>query len=87
MFARLRRLDEHLLARKYVCDLRFTIADVAITYALHFGDLLGLSEYYTAQVADYLARMRSRDGFGRAVNIENELDPFKNYAASHIELY
>ena len=84
--ARLQRLDEHLLTRNYLCDSRFTIADIAITYALHLGDLLGLSEYYTPQVADYLARMRSRDGFGRAASIGSELDAFKNYPASNLEL-
>ena len=32
--ARLRRLDAHIVEREYLCDGRFTIADIAVSYAL-----------------------------------------------------
>jgi len=65
--ARLRRLDGHLPDRAFLCDERFTIADIAVGYALYLGDLQGLSGDYTPQVKDYLARLMERTGFQKAV--------------------
>ena len=75
--ARLRRLDAHILEREYLCDKRFTIADIAIAYALFFGELLGLDKDYTPQVKDYLARMKARPAFKKVQAIGAELSPFK----------
>ena len=75
--ARLRRLDAHILEREYLCDKRFTIADIAIAYALFFGELLGLDKDYTPQVKDYLARMKARPAFKQVQVIGAELSPFK----------
>ena len=75
--ARLRRLDAHILQREYLCDNRFTIADIAISYALFFGELLGLDKDYTPQVKDYLARMKARPAFKQVQVIGAELSPFK----------
>lgn len=69
-FARLRLLDEHLVKRDYLVDNRFTVADIAVGYALYLADTLKLGEMvgreFTPQVADYLARLRERPGFQRA---------------------
>lgn len=83
--ARLRRLDAHLLgdatsangSREFLCDNRFTIADIAIAYALHLGDLLGLSKDYSPQVKRYLQQLRSRPAFQRAQKVDEHLNPFK----------
>ncbi|MEH6549932.1 MAG: glutathione S-transferase family protein [Pseudomonadales bacterium] len=75
--ARLRRLDAHILDREYLVDKRFTVADIAITYALYFGELLGLNEHYTPQVSDYLARMKERPAFQKVMLVAEELNPFK----------
>lgn len=64
--ARLRRLDAYLEHHEFLAGDRFTIADIAITFALHFGDSLGLSERYKPQTRAYLDRMRERDAFRRA---------------------
>ncbi len=40
--ARLRRLDAHLENNAYLVDNRFTIADIAVTYALIFGQVLSI---------------------------------------------
>lgn len=64
--ARLRRLDAHLEAHNYLAGDRFTVADIAVTFALHFGDLLKLSAHYRPQTLAYLERMRERDSFQRA---------------------
>jgi glutathione S-transferase len=45
--ARLRRLDAHVESRKFLCGERFTIADIAVGYALHLGQSLGLDSQYT----------------------------------------
>jgi glutathione S-transferase len=68
--ARLRRLDAHIADRDYLCDNRFTIADIAIGYALYLGKLQRLDGEYTPQVRrDYLARLIARPAFRRAVAI------------------
>ena len=64
--ARLRRLDEHLQAHEYLVDNRFTIADIAISYALYLGRVLKLDERYQPQTAAYLERLMERPAFKRA---------------------
>jgi glutathione S-transferase len=75
--ARLRRLDAHIIDREFLCDGRFTIADIAISYALFFGELLGLDKDYSPQVKDYLARMKQRPAFKKVQVIGEEMSPFK----------
>ena len=64
--ARLRRLNAHLENHEYLVDNRFTIADIAITFALYFGKMLGHHEFYKPQTLDYLERMTSRKAFIKA---------------------
>ena len=69
-YARLRLLDQHMVDREYLVDNRFTVADIAVGYALYLADTLKLGEMvgreFTPQVADYLARLRERPAFQRA---------------------
>ena len=67
--ARLRLLDAHLADHQYLCDDRFTIADIAVAYALHLGQSLGLADRYSPEARAYLARMQARPAFGRAAAI------------------
>lgn len=85
--ARLRKLDAHLQDREFLCDNRFTIADISVTYALYFGELLGLSEYYSPQVIDYLSSMKQRPAFKRAALIGEDLDPFKSFPPTRFNLF
>ena len=64
--ARLRMLDAHLSDHEFLCDNRFTIADIAIGYALLLGQNLGISENYQPQTTAYLERLKERAGFRRA---------------------
>ncbi|MGO9934215.1 MAG: glutathione S-transferase family protein [Steroidobacteraceae bacterium] len=64
--ARLRLLDAHLKTREYLCDDRFTVADIAIGFALYLGELLNISAQYSPQVGAYLARLKGRPAFVRA---------------------
>lgn len=63
---RLRRLDAHLENHDFLVDGRFTVADIAIGYALYLGQLLKLDEQYQPQTAAYLQRLKERPGFIRA---------------------
>jgi glutathione S-transferase len=69
-YARLRMLDNHLVEREYLCDNRFTIADIAVGYALYLGNSLKLGEFaereFTPQLKDYLARLMERPAFKAA---------------------
>jgi len=78
-YARLRLLDAHIKDRQYLCDDRFTIADIAIGYALYLADTLKLGEMvgreFTPQVQDYLARLRERPAFQRADAMDGDQAP------------
>ena len=76
--ARLRRLDAHILQREYLCDNRFTIADIAVGYALYLGELQGFAEDYTEQTQRYLSGLKARAAFKRAVVIGQENSVFLN---------
>ncbi|MFT7288793.1 MAG: glutathione S-transferase [Halieaceae bacterium] len=64
--ARLRRLDAHLEHNDYLVGERFTIADIAIAYALYFACQLKLDERFKPQTRAYLDRLMERDAFKRA---------------------
>ncbi len=71
--ARLRRLDDHIRDHEYLVDNRFTIADIAVGYALHLGCALKLDERYKPQTHAYLERLRGRPAFQRADGIGEAL--------------
>lgn len=64
--ARLRMLDAHIKDREFLCDRRFTIADIAIGYALYLGETLGIAADYQPQTKAYLERLKARPAFQRA---------------------
>ncbi|MEM1152911.1 MAG: glutathione S-transferase family protein [Pseudomonadota bacterium] len=64
--SRLRRLDAHLENHEYLVDERFTIADIAIGYALHLACSLHLQDRLKPRTLEYLEMLRSRPAFERA---------------------
>jgi glutathione S-transferase len=64
--ARLRMLDAHLLGNNYLCNDTFTIADIAIGYALFLGENLGIADDYQPQTQAYLQQLKQRPAFKRA---------------------
>ena len=62
--ARLRRLDAHLESHDYLVDERFTVADIAVGYALYLGP----------QTRDYLERLLARPALQRADAMAPALD-------------
>lgn len=64
--ARLKRLNTHLESHEYLVDNRFTIADIAVGYALYLGVALKLDERYKPQTREYLEKLIARPAFKRA---------------------
>jgi glutathione S-transferase len=64
--SRLRRLDAHLESHEYLVDNRFTIADIAVAYALYLGRAMQFEKQYQPQTSAYLQRMMARPAFQRA---------------------
>ena len=64
--SRLRGLEAALEDREYLVGDRFTIADIAVGYALFLGISLGLDERYKPNCRRYLAQLMERDGFKQA---------------------
>ncbi|MCJ7558091.1 MAG: glutathione S-transferase family protein [Gammaproteobacteria bacterium] len=64
--SRLRAVESALDGQQFLCGNRFTIADVAVGYALFLGQTLGLDEHYKPRCKDYLCRLMERPAFIRA---------------------
>ena len=64
--ARLRKLNAHLETHDYLVDGRFTIADIAIAYALYFARVQKLDEQFPPQTLAYMERLWERPAFQRA---------------------
>ena len=65
--SRLRSVETALEGRDYLCADRFTVADIAVHYALFLGSTLGLDERYKPNCRRYLETLMRRDGFQRAM--------------------
>lgn len=70
---RLRMLDAHLLTHDWLAGGRFTVADIAVGYALMLAEVLGLSREFQPQTAAYWARLKARDGYRRALAVQDEV--------------
>eukprot|EP00040_Diaphanoeca_grandis_P027564 m.157129 g.157129 ORF g.157129 m.157129 type:complete len:275 (+) comp31041_c0_seq1:246-1070(+) len=80
--ARLRMLNQTLAdGREFLCGGRFTIADIAIAYALSLGLTLRVSnapdskliaEFYKPHVTAYMNRMLARPGYITARDAEDD---------------
>ena len=64
--SRLRSVEAALEGREFLCADRFTIADIAVHYALFLGTTLGLDERYKPNCLRYLNALMERPGFQRA---------------------
>jgi len=64
---RLRWLDFHIEHREWLVADRFTVADIAVGYALYLGEFTGAATDYAPQTRAYLERLKEREGFKRAL--------------------
>jgi glutathione S-transferase len=70
-FGRLKIVESALIDRVWLCGGRFTIADVAIAYALHLAEsVVGLGAGFGPNVRSYLDRVRTRPAFERALQVD-----------------
>jgi len=65
-YSRLRSVEMALEGRDYLLGDRFTVADIAVGYAVFLGVSLGLDEKYKPNTKAYLARLMARPAFQRA---------------------
>lgn len=72
--SRLRRLDAHLESHDYLVNDRFSVADIAVGYALYLGRSLKLDDHYKPQTRAYLERLLARPALQRADAMAPSLD-------------
>jgi glutathione S-transferase len=65
--SRLKSVETALEGRDYLCANRFTIADIAVHYALYLGRSLGLDARYKPNCRRYLDALMQRRAFQRAL--------------------
>ena len=61
--SRLRSVETAIEDKEFLCADRFTIADIAVGYALFLGVSLGLDERYKPNCKRYLANLMERPAF------------------------
>lgn len=65
-FARLKLVNNRLETQEYLTAGRFTAADVAVGYAVHLADVIGIGAGLKPQTRAWLERLRARPAFQRA---------------------
>jgi glutathione S-transferase len=70
--SRLRSVEAALEGRAFLCGERFTMADIAVHFALYFGRSLGLDERYKPNCRRYLDALMQRPAFQRAMARQEE---------------
>ncbi|MDB5548961.1 MAG: Glutathione S-transferase [Tardiphaga sp.] len=69
---RLRAIESVVADHETICAGRFTAADISVGYALLLATRLGLSPQFGPAVAAYWQRLKTREGYLRAVAAEND---------------
>lgn len=71
--SRLRSLETATADNEFLCADRFTIADVAVGFALYLAEFLCLSEGFKPNTMAYYQRLKARAGFQRAIKYDRTL--------------
>jgi len=67
-FSRLRSVELALSdGREFLCAERFTLADIAVGFALHFAELLSLKGGFKPHTLAYFERLKKRPSFQQAI--------------------
>ena len=69
--SRLRSVEAAMADREFLCADRFTIADVAVGFALYFAEVLKLSDGFKPNTRAYYERLKARPGFQRATQYDS----------------
>lgn len=70
--SRLKVVDKQLEHNPYLCGERFTLADIAVGYALLLAEYIGLAQSLKPQTQDYLQRLKSRPALQRAMQAQDQ---------------
>lgn len=68
-FSRLRSVEQALENQEFLCADRFTIADIAVGYALMLAESLGLAESFKPNTAKYFDMLKARPAYQRAAEL------------------
>lgn len=66
---RLKSVERGLEGRDYLCADRFTMADVAVAYALLLASNLGMADEFTPNIRAYFDRVSARPAYKRALDL------------------
>jgi len=77
---RLRAVEAATATAETLVAGRFTAADVAIGFALRLAENIGLAKDFGPNVGAYWQRLRSRDGYKRAIAAETLAGEQQNVA-------
>ncbi|MFV0280313.1 MAG: glutathione S-transferase family protein [Rhodoblastus sp.] len=69
---RLRIVEDATGAGEYLVAGRFTVADIAVGYALMLAEVLGLEADFGPNVRAYWARLKQRPAFIRALEVQEQ---------------
>jgi glutathione S-transferase len=64
---RLRAVGSALEGQEYLCQNRFTVADISVGYALMLAEFIGLSDKFPENVRIYWSRLQTKDSFTKAL--------------------
>jgi glutathione S-transferase len=67
---RLIKIEQRLAGREYLAADRFTVADIAVAYALFLARRVGLQDRVPGSLLAYLDRLTAREAFQRAQSRE-----------------
>lgn len=67
---RLRAIESALEGRTYLCQNRFTAADISVGYALMLANLIGLSHQFSTQVELYWHRLQAHPSYVKALRAQ-----------------
>lgn len=59
----------------FLCACRFTVADIAVGYALYLATKIDLAADLGPRTLRYLERLCARPGFNRAITLQLDMDP------------
>lgn len=68
-FSRLKSVEQATGEREFLCAGRFTIADIAVGYALYLADTLGFRGGFKPNTEAYYKRLSERPAFQRAISL------------------
>jgi glutathione S-transferase len=71
---RAKSVEQALERSEHLCADRFTMADVAVGYALYLADRLGVSGDFEPRTKAYLERLTARPAFARAIEKQSDME-------------